>query len=218
MRRTLMRIFCFALALCFAALSLSSCGFMFRPKYYKGIFGHTFMPDEIMLGVGADKKEFPIDSVDLQLYYALYPMDTKMYDPEDPVRGYRLEKGDTVLFGLYIRPYNDHTVAQYIDKPVDYTDIENNHFVKAITQEEAASKEYGYKMSFIMDMVRYHHSETIRIPEEFFKDKNGFFEIVISVFRIPEGTEDCYFANAGGGCSIGYKIIDENTVELALNN
>ena len=213
--KRIIRISALMLALCITTLSFTACGNLFKPKYCKGL-GYTFTPSEIMIGVGSDKRVFPEDAVDLQLFYALYYTEAGSYDPNDPLRDYRHEEGDTIFFGLYLCGNGLDYIERYFDKPVDYTNIDHCSLVKTISQEEASIPEYGYSMSYLADMINYGHSEVLHIPKEFFQYRGGFFAIDICVFRIPKGTNESYFVNAGKTLQITYEALNDGTVRIGI--
>ena len=177
-----------------------------RTDYEKGTFSARFEIPVILMGVKSQTKIFSIDDVTLDLYYAFY--DNAFSNPDGSYGHYTVSR---FFFGLYICDKDFTFVPEQGEEIDDFKNIENQYFVKEITQEEFYNG-YGYSYSRVSGKVTYDHKEKITIPKEFFDKESGTVLIKIYHYRIShvgKCTRDKI-----GMVSIGYEKIDENTIKL----
>ena len=214
------RVLCLILAVALTFMLFAACDSRSPYKYSHGDFGSpSFKHTSVMMGVRSDQDEFSTDDVVLQLYYGFYDLNSK--DAADIQQDKRLsgyhKENDTLFFALYITDESVMTMKKNYDEPVDPENVSNWHYIKTITEEEAASKEYAYKESFLYGTY-YNHNEPIKIPPEVFQSKGirGSFYIVIEFFTIPEGSNDAYFANYESLLKISYSKTNENSIKVVF--
>ena len=177
--------------------------------YKAGYFDYMWsVQDIIMSGVTAKTDTFSIDSVNLQLYYGLYDV---AYG--NNLDGYRQEPEDKVVFALYIcDEEHKYDVANNCEV-TDYKNIDNYYFIKEISEDEAASEEYGYTHTY-RDGVEYNHSETLTIPKEFLNKDKGTFLIKLVNYIEPKDESDNYYSLQCGSIWLDYEKTKNGKVKI----
>ena len=202
----------YILAIIAILLCLSFCLAGCDKVYESGDFYVGFMIPVILMGVRAQTDTFSIDNVVLDLYYAFY---NNTYPNPDGAYTHYTVSG--VVFGLYICNKDLIFEPKQGDIIEDYKKLDNQYFVKEITEEEAFPNGYGYSYNRRTGAVAYDHSETITIPKEFFNEKSGEFLIKIYHFRMSLEYEGKYKRALMGYVELDYERLDENTVKLDFN-
>ena len=186
-------------------LGITGCDYL-RTDYEKGTFSARFEIPVILMGVKSQTKIFSIDDVTLDLYYAFY--DNAVSDPDGSYGHYTISG---FVFGLYICDKDFIFVPEQGEEIDDFKNIENQYFVKEITQEEFYNG-YGYSYNKVSGKVTYDHKEKITIPKEFFDKESGTVLIKIYHYRISyEGKYKRYYMEAK---ELDYEKLDENTIKL----
>ena len=178
------------------------------------------LPCPIGLQASSDVNIFSIDDITFDLSYAMHSIYNSGKPGIDPDYYYNeyLYNYD-VIYGLYIaseRGYMSDSIKQdsYVE---DIKNIENHHFIKMITEEEALSKEYlmikpwfAYGYGF----YKYNHTEKITIPKEFIVGNQGSFVIVIYMFAKPYWYQVLDYASI----IFDYVVVDDDTVEIDMHD
>lgn len=176
-------------------------------------FGYTFTPDEIMFGMRSDTDTFFKDDVTFDIYYGVHDIGHDKKHNTDPKSRYRKEGNETIFFGLYICS-EAHCLDIMNDMEVsDYKEIDAYYFVKEISEEEAFTEEYGFRMSYWKG-ITYNHNEEITIPAEFFVEQKGSFVVKLIAFHEPVVEGDNYYVSTARHIEFDYEAIGENTIKI----
>ncbi len=205
--------------ICILALSLSigmltSCSIRIPDsRFEKGNFVQQIGCFGIGAPIAASSKTdtFPIDNVSFELYYAFHE------EGDTSGGGFYLNKCDHVLFALSIRVvdesgkynYDFHEFGTPID---DYKNIPYQTYLYTITEDEAFSGKYSYRLAANKEFI-YNHSETIKIPESIFKYEKGVFYIDLKCYNMYDDLSG-YFDSFGFGLNFAFEKTDDNTVKL----
>ncbi len=175
-------------------------------------FSYTYTPDTMMMGVESDVDTFQKDNVQLQLYYGLHRLDDAEKYGVNSKGYYKSDNMEKIYFAMYVCDVSHELAIVNGNEVPDYKNLTNHYYIREITEAEAFTKEFGYKMNR-SDGIIYGHSETITIPQEVLKYENGTFVVkIISYVRIRE--KDWYKASRFDYITFDYAYIDENTVKI----
>ncbi len=189
-------------------LSLTGCQ---GAKYENGTFGYLYwIKNCIMLGVRSNTNTFSINDVKLDFYCGIYNIDD---GPEKEKSNYYAMNRENPFFVIYI---SEQTVAYRFKTHTsveDYKNIEDYYLVREISEKEAFSNEYGYKMTFLFG-IQYNHKEEILIPSRFFTKQKGYFYINVVTFLQPTSTEQNYLVTEINNIELYYEKIDSQIIEI----
>jgi len=178
---------------------------------YKQGFEYSLLGSSpIEFGIKSKSDTFSIDNVTFDLYYSLYYEENY----EELSSYYREENfsREELFFAIYISTGDNWSKLANDMFVEDYKSIDTHHFVKEISEEEALSKDYGYKTSFLLGTT-FNHKEQFTIPKEFFSKESGSVLIGIVAIQGPLEYEG-YYTTACSYTTISYKIIEENVVKF----
>ncbi len=179
-----------------------------------GQFGYTYTPDQIMFGARSATDTFSIDNVKFDLYYALYDFD---YGMDNRKNAYCAIGHDEIFVVLYVCNYEmigTFKTHMWID---DYKNQDGYYIVKTLSEDEAFSEEYGYKMRYLTG-IKYNHKEEILIPDKFFNEKKGTIAVSIVAFNFPLEGENQYLVAETNYIKFDYEKINYLNVRLEFNN
>ena len=222
-----------ALVMLFTALTLSGCWFddnwsegYYYPldyEYSSTPLGYGYVPNASMYAI-SDKNSFSINDISFSIVYGIHAIeyfgdrDRRTFDIEDylyyELREHHPEEYGKMYFAIYI--CEDYCTDFPIEN--DYENVENHQFIKALTEEEAFSEEYGYvvKIQPIFSMLQaFNHIEKITIPAEYIKNNHGEFMIKF-VCLCESKTTGQYYALQDSKLSFYYEKINENTVRIVF--
>ncbi len=194
------------------AVSLFTTGCGQKSKFEKG-FGYTPTPESIMFGVRSDTDTFFKNDVSFDLYYGVHDIGYDDKYNSDPKKSYQKDGYETIFFGLYICKTAYRFDVRNDTEISDYQVIDNHYFIKEISEEEAFSEEYGFRMSYWRG-ITYNHSEKITVPAEVFAEDTGRFVIQLIAFHKPITEGGNYYVSTVGNFGIDYHTMDENTIKL----
>ena len=175
----------------------------------------------IDLTASSNSKIFSKENITLDLSYAMHSINHKgESDIEPDYYNYKYLQKYDIIYGLYIADSWDYKSANY-DRywyTDDIKNIENYHFVKMISEEEALSEKYlsvspWFACGYGFD--KYNHTEKITIPKEFASEKQGYFVIFITMFAVVNNS---YMAIDSAKIECYYNEIDENTIEIDMHD
>ena len=182
-------------------------------KYEWGSFGWTNHPECIMMGVTADTDTFAADSVELNLHFGLFPA-----EDASPRGAYSLSGTDSeVFFAIYVVNYAGRHTISTGQEYENYKTIDNHHFIKEISEDDAFSSQYSYIMRFIGG-ITYQHQEPLHIPENVFEEgifheNRGSFQIVIAAWQQSTETQ-LYCLKLSNTLEIDYLISEDGYVDF----
>ena len=173
------------------------------------------MPDAIMIGVTADTDTFPVDSVNLNLHFGFFP--TEDDTPKSAYTRSDIGSGE-VFFALYVCNRNELQTPSGSIGYEDYRVLENQHFIRKISEAEAFTAEYSYPVQ-IIGGITYQHQESIYIPEILFTEgiyyeNQGLFYITIIAWQQSPETGMFYLVN-GNDLDIEYHITKNGYVAFS---
>lgn len=181
--------------------------------------GCTNPTSPLRVRMSASSETFPIDNAVIDLEYGFHVLTflgTPSKNPREeyPLMGYpEVSDSTRIEFGIYLRYRTKENCFDEYDYYKIYN-IKDHILLKWVSQEEAFSKEYGYRHRPWGSPFR--HKEQVVIPPEYF-DGEGEPEIIFVTFyfdaedrgSIPS-IEDIVTK------SIYYTIIDESTVKISF--
>ena len=219
-RSTYKRFATCVLSLFLCIVTLSGCVLRIHDsKYEKGDFYcQKGREKEPRIAAKSNTNTFPIDEVSFKLLYGFYN------ESDTEFKQYFLgTANDNLIFTLYLCEPEDkgawYIPCSEIDVEMiieDYRNIAYHTLVYSYAStKEAIINEYFFATDN-KRFIEYHHSETVTIPEKFFKEKNGYFAIHVLVFSPAE--ESGFVPVAGCRLtSLFYTKTNDNTIELNLS-
>ena len=150
-------------------------------------------------------RAYSLDNVTAKLSFGLYDITDHPRESRTSIRGY----DSLVCVALYFCPSDDYKTFKKDVEIEDYTNLEGNHFIKAIPAEDAFS---GYGIYKELFSTKYQHSEKLTIPREILEEYDGSFCIKIITIHSKDGKQ--YISGHRECVYIGYQITDEETVEF----
>ena len=179
-------------------------------KYENGTFDYQYwIKNCIMMGVRSNTNLFPINDVKLDFYCGIYNINNGA--EEEKSNYYALDR-ENPFFVIYISEqkvdkFKTHTSVD------DYKNDEDYYLVREISEKEAFSNEYGYRMTHLFGM-QYNHKEKILIPSRFFTKQKGYFCINVVTFLQPTSTEQNYLVTEVNNIQLYYEKIDSQIIKL----
>lgn len=201
-----------AALLVFSALcSLTGC---FQKYAIKEGFDYAFTPEPIMFGIKSSNDTFEKESVSFDLYYGVHNIGYTEKHGTDPRSTYiKSPRSAELLFALYfvIEEYaNDVLNDNELD---DYKNIKHHLFIKELSEEEAFSEEYGFKMNYFTG-ISFNHSESVTIPEELFEKDSGRIAIKIIAMHKPEQEDGKFYTSCARHVSISYETTENGHIKI----
>ncbi|NCA66464.1 MAG: hypothetical protein EOM87_00205 [Clostridia bacterium] len=169
--------------------------------------------NEIVCDVVSNKSQFDINQVTMDFYFGYIT---------DYSYGFCEEGYPTYFFqciALYFQRIVPNQEAFFSGNLIfdDYQSMENTYFIKELSYNDFYLEQYGVTKTkkLYKRKLTYTHNESITVPKEMFTGENGKFAVVVRAVYRNELTGQYALSNAGL-VKLHYKVLDENTVKLAL--
>ena len=180
---------------------------------YQTGFGYTFTPHQIMFGARMESDRFARDAVVLDIYFGVHDMGYAEKYGSDPKSGYLKDGNETVFFGLYLCAGEDKLDVVNDMQIPDYRSIPDHVFLREISQEDAFSAEYGFRMDYLRG-ITYNHMEKVTIPAEFLTGERGSFAVKLIAFHEPMESGEPYYTSTVGFIAFDYVQQPDGTIQI----
>ena len=205
--RKRMGIFRVLLILLIMVLTATGCA-GYKQGFESGFFSYNY---PIEIGIKSKTDTFSIDDVTFDLYYSLY-YEENYQELSSYYRGEKFS-GEELFFALYICDV-EHLYDYKNEMTItDYKSLNNFYFIKEISEEDALSKNYGYKVNF-WRKKEFAHKEEFTIPKEIFTKINGRIAIDIKSIIKTVDVSMSYYLIESYSRIIWYERLDDNTIKF----
>ncbi len=215
-----------------ASISLTGCTLRVRTSLYEaGVFRVPgfFEQNRDYVAVKSNRKVFDKSGVKMRFMAGLYESRDK--DPESDYSRrsffvlYASESADdeeemiSFLNEFRKRNINDgnygksHTLK-------DYKNVNSHFLIREFSGEEAFSGIFAYETHYLPlfhSGVSYKDSIEITVPESVFSKEEGKFYLLLQGFGYNLNIPERYVCGYSGHVTLGYKMIDSETVEINFN-
>lgn len=171
--------------------------------YEKGFAYENHIVSPVAIAVKSDKKVHSTDAFSLDFYFGAY----------NEIGTYSNEDYQIVSFALYFSNSTFFTENQLGsgNGMVDYTSIEDAHFIKEVNIASFNTDSYRVNMNIFGKT--FNHHEIISIPDSVISNYEGFTFTVIDIVY-DQSTELYYFGQNGLKITINYTHLDNDSIEL----
>ena len=180
-------------------------------------FGHGVVSTSVKLGVRSNTDVFDVDEVYFDFYYGIFDAD-RYKNGENPKEYYTVtdRENPKIVLALYVceYEYNGNIISH--NEFEDYKEIDNQYLLKEISDEEAFSEEYSYRMSTFRGVIYNHHGENLKLPKELFTKDYGMLQLLFISFEKPSAEGGLYLKGRGVTHALHYEKIDEDTVKISF--
>ncbi len=171
-------------------------------SYSKGDISVGGRITEKMLAIKSRQNTFPLDAVTFDLFYGLY-------NAESGPGGDFYDNPEIICI------YATSEYSSMPDFPEDITSIKDHYLLRMLSEEEAYTEEYSYRLhryGIFVSYVEYTHHEPVTLPRELFAKDRGeiYIKLVHYVDRGEEGIHLYYLHDL----SISYTQHEDNTITL----
>lgn len=171
---------------------------------------------QMYLAGASNKNVYNVNNVSLYLHFGVHndmPDSESIYFNKEKMNRYNL------YFGIYVTE-SDNNKNTVVEEIQDYRIIDDHYMIKELTWNELFETD---KYACIINpdkTIKYNYKEKIIIPEEIFRNEEGFIKIYFYAFYKPKDQtkpQDMYKYYNHRLLPFEYKILEDGKVEISFD-